>query len=172
MVSVHDVAAFILREFGAMTTYKLQKLVYYAQGWSLGLSGKALFAEPLQAWSDGPASPALFGTHRGQREVGHLSKGEASAITADQAEFLRHVLAPHVARSPERLVDDTHSETPWLAARAGVRDGVSSQREITHEALTEFFGNPVVQGILRTTGEDEAVIEELADRDRAGLYER
>jgi uncharacterized phage-associated protein len=62
-VSVHDVAAFILRECGEMETFKLQKLVYYAQGWTLGLTGRPLFPEPLEAWKKGPVSRALFGSH-------------------------------------------------------------------------------------------------------------
>ena len=35
MASVYDVAAYILEKQGAMTTWKLQKLVYYSQAWSL-----------------------------------------------------------------------------------------------------------------------------------------
>lgn len=167
LTTVHDVAQFILREYGAMDTFRLQKLVYYAQGWTLGLTGRALFPEPLEAWKDGPASPVLFTTHKHQREIAHLPTGEADAVSATQAAFLRRVLAPHVAKSSADLVADTHSETPWLAARDGVPDGAKSKREITQEALRDFFGNPVVQGILQTTPEEEQVIEELADLDRA-----
>jgi uncharacterized phage-associated protein len=35
MVSILDVAAYILEKQGAMTRMKLQKLVYYCQAWSL-----------------------------------------------------------------------------------------------------------------------------------------
>jgi uncharacterized phage-associated protein len=35
MTSVFDVAQYILRRKGQMTTWKLQKLVYYSQAWSL-----------------------------------------------------------------------------------------------------------------------------------------
>ena len=37
MASVFDVAAYILEKKGEMSTLKLQKLVYYAQAWSLSL---------------------------------------------------------------------------------------------------------------------------------------
>ena len=43
MASVFDVAAYILQQQGAMTTWKLQKLVYYSQGWSLVWDDDALF---------------------------------------------------------------------------------------------------------------------------------
>ena len=45
MASVSDVAAYILQQQGAMTTWKLQKLIYYSQAWSLVWDDDALFPE-------------------------------------------------------------------------------------------------------------------------------
>src|SRR4051812_44914064 len=42
-----------------LTQMKLQKLVYYAHGWHLGLSGDPLFLEPVQAWTYGPVIYSL-----------------------------------------------------------------------------------------------------------------
>lgn len=39
---------------------KLQKLVFYAQGWHLGLKDQALFDEDIFAWPWGPVVPALY----------------------------------------------------------------------------------------------------------------
>ena len=40
------------REVGdSITHLKLQKLIYYAQAWSLALKGKTLFEEEIQAWA-------------------------------------------------------------------------------------------------------------------------
>lgn len=39
MKSVVDAAAFILDEYGTMTTMKLQKLAYYSQAYCLSLNG-------------------------------------------------------------------------------------------------------------------------------------
>ncbi len=41
MVSIFDVATYILKKKGPMTTWKLQKLVYYSQAWSLVWDDKA-----------------------------------------------------------------------------------------------------------------------------------
>ena len=38
-LSVHDVAAYILKKQGEMSAMKLQKLVYYSQAWSLARLG-------------------------------------------------------------------------------------------------------------------------------------
>jgi uncharacterized phage-associated protein len=43
---------------------KLQKLVYYAHGWHLGLTGEPLLDEEVQAWSFGPVIRSLYSVFR------------------------------------------------------------------------------------------------------------
>lgn len=45
MASVFDVAKYVLNHAGAMSTMKLEKLVYYCQAWSLAWDGVPLFQE-------------------------------------------------------------------------------------------------------------------------------
>lgn len=70
--SARDIANWFLgaidRDAGdAITHLKLQKLVYYAQAWSLALParGVPLFDEEMQAWAHGPVAESLFQEHRG-----------------------------------------------------------------------------------------------------------
>ena len=44
---------------------KLQKLVYYAHAWSLGLFGEELVEEPIEAWPYGPVIPTLYHEFKG-----------------------------------------------------------------------------------------------------------
>jgi len=43
-----------------ITNLKLQKLLYYAQGFHLALFGKPLFRESLEAWQYGPVVPEIY----------------------------------------------------------------------------------------------------------------
>lgn len=49
---------------------KLQKLVYFAQGWHLALLGEPLIAGPVEAWPYGPVVPSLY------HEFKHFGNGE------------------------------------------------------------------------------------------------
>ena len=69
VVSVDDVAAYILSRKGPMSAMKLQKLVYYCQAWSLVWDDAPLFREPIEAWANGPVCPPLWERHRGRFEL-------------------------------------------------------------------------------------------------------
>ena len=64
MAQVNDVARYILeRQSGSVSTMKLQKLVYYAQAWSLVWDEKPLFHVRIEAWANGPIVRELYDQH-------------------------------------------------------------------------------------------------------------
>lgn len=65
MVTARDVAEAILERAGPMDTFRLQKLVYYAQAVHLATEGEPLFADRIEAWVNGPVTPSLYQEHRG-----------------------------------------------------------------------------------------------------------
>lgn len=144
MVTVHDVAAFILREKGRMTTMKLQKLVYYSQAWSLVWDEAPLFSEQIQAWANGPVVYDLYCAHRGQFDVTPpwtASNAKPDALTEEQQETVRSVLEFYGEKSSQWLSDLTHMEKPWNDARKGIPAGVASSREISLASMAEYYGS-------------------------------
>lgn len=68
-IPVTEVAEFFLsrvdQEVGdCITNLKLQKLVYFAQGFVLAITGRTLFDEDLVAWQHGPVVPSLYERYR------------------------------------------------------------------------------------------------------------
>ncbi|MBQ7262906.1 MAG: DUF4065 domain-containing protein [Synergistaceae bacterium] len=43
---------------------KLQKLLYYCQGYALALTGKPLFPEPVEAWRYGPVVDSVYQAYK------------------------------------------------------------------------------------------------------------
>lgn len=55
----------LARERGdALTPMQLLKLVYLAHGWMLGLHGRPLIADSVEAWRYGPVIPKLYNAVR------------------------------------------------------------------------------------------------------------
>lgn len=141
MANVFDVAAYILDKQGSMTTWKLQKLVYYSQAWSLVWDDDAIFPEEIEAWANGPVVRELYNAHRGKYRLSVLKKGDASILTKDQSETVDSVLKFYGDKSPQWLSDLTHMEEPWQLARRGVPDGVRGDAVIQKETLAEYYGS-------------------------------
>lgn len=141
MVSVLDVAAYILGRLGTMTAMKLQKLVYYSQAWSLAWDEAPLFPERIEAWANGPIVRELYAVHRGFFNVSlhELSAGDPSHLSGAQKETIDKVLEFYGDKPSQTLSDLTHMEAPWRDARAGLPDGARSDVEITLAAMHEFY---------------------------------
>ncbi|MEH3100247.1 Panacea domain-containing protein [Sphingomonas adhaesiva] len=146
MANACDVARYILdrlapdRYGSRLTAWKLQKLVYYSQAWSLVWDDAPLFDDEIQAWANGPVVPALYREHRGRFQLfaGDIP-GNPENLTEDQRDTINVVLEFYGDKSPQWLSDLTHMEAPWRDARAGIPDGASSQRAITPEAMAAYY---------------------------------
>ena len=139
MISVHDVAAYLLRRQRGMTAMKLQRILYYAQAWSLVWDKAPLFSERIEAWANGPVIPDLYARHRGQAMVRHWD-GDPTALSPLQRETVEAVLRFYGRHSLQWLTDLTRREQPWETARRGMPIGVRGTRVIPLTALAAYYG--------------------------------
>lgn len=135
MASVHDVAAYLTTKSGALGTMKLEKLVYYCQGWWLARNASPLFPESLQAWRMGPVCPELYANHRRQNFVEQWPRGDVDKLSDAEKQHIDAVFDVYSAYSGFRLGDMTHEEKPWNAAMA--RGGFNT--EIALDDMREYF---------------------------------
>lgn len=140
MASVHDVAAYILKRLGPMTTWKLQKLVYYSQAWSLVWDEKPLFNARIEAWANGPVVPELYRLHRGQFKVSSWPHGDPKRLGTTERETINAVLEFYGNRSSQWLSDLSHREDPWRDARGGLSPTDPGNSEITQGAIADYYG--------------------------------
>lgn len=146
MATASDVARYILDrlapdKYGSrVTAWKLQKLVYYSQAWSLVWDEEPLFEDEIQAWANGPVTPSLYEQHRGRFNLyaGDID-GDPSALTKDERETVDAVLRDYGDKKSQWLSDLTHSEAPWKDARRGTPEGARSQSVITQAAMAEYY---------------------------------
>ncbi|MCH9650829.1 MAG: DUF4065 domain-containing protein [Deltaproteobacteria bacterium] len=143
MASVHDVAAYILKSAGSMTAMKLQKLVYYAQAWSLVWDDRPLFQARIEAWANGPVSPELYKHHRGEYRVSEWKKGKPGKLSKTERETVDAVLHHYGDKSSHWLSELTHQERPWCDARKGLAPGQRGSELIKPASMAEYYGSLV-----------------------------
>ena len=143
MARVDDVVAAILKRTGAVDTWKLQKLVYYCQAWHLVWDEEPLFRARIEAWANGPVTPAIYRKHRGMYRVSEWPDGDRAALTPSEAGTVKGVLDFYAKKTGHELSALTHRETPWRLARKGLPDGERGGSEITLESMVDYYGSLV-----------------------------
>ena len=147
MVSVFDVAKYILEKRGRMSTWKLQKLCYYSQAWHYTWTERPLFKEDFQAWRNGPVCPELFAAHKGKFmiDANELSQGDSSKLNADEIESVNTVLQEYGNLEPYYLSELTHIESPWIKARGNLPKDANSEEVIPLESMGAYYGSLIYE---------------------------
>jgi len=123
-----------------MTAMKLQKLVYYAQAWSLVWDERPMFPEPIQAGLNGPVVRELYDKHNGKFTVNPADiEGNPGALDDDAKETVDAVLDFYGDKSAEWLSDLTHKEGPWKKAREGLAAMDNSEKPILLEWMADYY---------------------------------
>lgn len=123
----------------SITHLKLQKLVYYAQAWSLALRGEPLFEEDFQAWAHGPVVESIYRHYEG---IGWnaLPCPDSVPVFPEAIEtHLSEVLDSYGKFSAKQLERMTHAEAPWREARGDLAPEARSNSPISKEAMREFY---------------------------------
>lgn len=116
-----------------LTNLKLQKLVYYAQGFNIALTGKPLFKEKIAAWEHGPVVPELYHTFKafGSSQVAVDDELSENALSKEELELIAEVNKVYGQFSAWKLRDMTHNEAPWLQTERN--------ESIANEKLADYF---------------------------------
>lgn len=140
MASAKDVALFFLNrgnddECAGVSNLKLQKLVYYAQGFHLAIYDTEFFPESIEAWTHGPVCPDVYHEYKGFGSgiiVCNESQDANAVFTPEQIELLNEVYEVYGQFSAWKLRNMTHEETPW-------KNNEAFAREITKPEMLSFF---------------------------------
>jgi uncharacterized phage-associated protein len=144
MLSCFDVAEYFLAKRDSeagdtISNMKLQKLLYYAQGFHLALHNEPLFDEPIVAWVHGPVVPALYHKYK---EFGADNLPTVGDIDWDKYApsrgLLDEVHEVFGQFSAWKLRNMTHDEKPW-------KDAEAARDVISHAAMAEYFKGYLVK---------------------------
>ena len=149
MTTCFDVAKYILRQQdktnneALITTWKLQKLVYYSQAWATVWDDEPIFKNDIEAWANGPVVRALYNFHKRKFKISYndMTKGNTKNIKKEHKDTIDEIIKFYGKQTPQYLSELTHRERPWIEARKGLKMGERGNEVITLASMAEFYGS-------------------------------
>lgn len=142
MYKANDIARHMLSlsnpEVGDMiSNLKLQKLLYYVQGFHLAMYGWAAFGEDIYAWQYGPVVPEVYHEYKASGSAGiPVPEKLEVELQPEVADLIKEVYEVYGQYSALKLMDMTHNEAPWQQTPI---NGI-----ISHELMYNYF-RPLVK---------------------------
>ena len=122
MINIMDAAHYLVylsygEQRRSLTSLKLQKLLYLAQGWSYVWDNRPLFHDEFEAWQYGPVNAEVYNYFKrfGRNEIPEY-EGLNSRMDKDSRETLDAVWDKYCSYSAFELVELTHRQEPWKNA--------------------------------------------------------
>lgn len=143
MYSASEIAQYFihyanLEEDGLVTNLKLQKLLYYAQGFHLALFDRPLFSENIEAWQSGPVVPEIYRYYKihGRSPLPEPEDFNPETIDVETHELLDEVYGVFGKYTGTVLANLTHQEKPWL--------NTEQNQVISHDLMRDYFKTQLV----------------------------
>ena len=131
-----------------LTNKKLQKLLYYAQAWSLVLNNRTIFDDKIEAWVHGPAIPLIYSTFKsfGFKDIEvEVDENGLNSIDGKDRKLLDQIWSIYGNLDAGYLELLTHSEEPWQEARKGLQSDENSENEISLKGMKIYYSEKLKQ---------------------------
>jgi uncharacterized phage-associated protein len=133
--TIMKTAGYLKQKKEDLSSYRLQKLVYYTQALSLVFKPEPLFADLPEAWANGPAYPEVYYKNRDRL----IDNSLGDLLTDEDREIVDCVLECFGRFDGDTLVEITHREEPWIKARGDLPPDAPSNEIIPLESINEYF---------------------------------
>ncbi len=139
--SVLDIANKIIANTDAnqgeiISNLKLQKMLYYMQGFFIAVFDKKLFENELEAWQYGPVVKEMYYHFKdfGSGAITLKDNAEILTLTNEENKLFNEVMVEYGQFSAIKLMNMTHEELPWKKVFNENPQGV-----IPYDLLKEYF---------------------------------
>lgn len=143
-VSVLDLASYILANHtrnAPIPAWKMHKLAYYCQAWSLVNEGTPFFNEKILATSKGVIIQELCPQHFNHLYVGGSTIGNLNHLSLKQVDTIDDVMKKYGMKSVEELDQMISSETPFLKAMKNFSSKKPQPVEVDLKKIMCYFSS-------------------------------
>lgn len=142
-----DVAKYVIKWFynreQPITHLKLQKLLYYIQGWHLALYNKPAFNDEFEAWVHGPVNIKIYQQFKEYR-YNNIECPDSIVPNIEDNKFKKHieeVLLVYGNENAWELEARTHREQPWIEARNNLPVDAPCKNIIKQNTMKTYFAS-------------------------------
>lgn len=128
-----------------VTPMQLIKLAYIANGYMLGLHGRTLFDEKVEAWRYGPVIPSVYKAVRnfGGNKIENLDSVADGIFSQEEKDVMGQVARKYGKYDGITLSSATHKpETPWSMTWGQNK----SNAPISDDLIENFYKGILQQG--------------------------
>lgn len=113
-----------------ITNLKLQKMLYYMQGFHLAVFDEELFNEDIEAWMYGPVVPVVYDEYKANGSSAITLDEEYTPIklSEEEEDLFNQVYDIYGQFSACKLMEMTHNENPWKSTPQGVGHVISREK--------------------------------------------
>ena len=168
MANIFDFASFFIdlslhNEDDPMTNLRLNKLLYFLQGYSLSKYGEPLFPDKIEAWTYGPVIPNIYHKYKNFKNapIDSVDRGYSSSVfTPREFDMLLDVARVFGKYTSPALVNISHADDgPWKKARD------QKKCEIMIDDIKSYFSRHSFDSIPKTALEKSQIIYGKRDKD-------
>lgn len=136
---------------------KIQKLLYYAQGFYLGNTGEKLYEEDFEAWKFGPVLPTIYNEFRdlGHEEIKRYAtdieidgfkinqnEPRIDSSNVEVSDYLKKIALTYGKYSPIQLSNMTHEKGgPWWEVYEALEFNIVKNTKIPEELIKKHFSD-------------------------------
>lgn len=122
-----------------MTNLRLQKMLYYEQGYHLAMFDTPLFDEEIEAWMYGPVVPSVYDHYKHFGSQILETEKDDLEMTDEENTLFVNVFDTFKEFSAYGLMKQTHSETPWKSVKSIGRGSV-----ISRDIMKSYFKTQLI----------------------------
>lgn len=132
--NVEDIAKLLLSwadyDNEPMSNMKLQKMLYYQQGFHLAYFGTPLFEDEVEAWMYGPVVPKIYYKYESFGKSPIPGEADFDIDMDDETEYklFWEVYSVYSQFTATGLMQKTHGEMPWSTTEVGKGNVISKEK--------------------------------------------
>lgn len=130
-----------------LSPLKLIKLVYFSQGWYLGLFHESLINERIEAWKFGPVVASLYHKYKqfGNDDITHVFNEKLlQELDSNTVTFLNRIWEVYGSWTAIQLANLSHErESPWHIAWYRDEGKKRTNHPIPNERIENYFSKQV-----------------------------